>query len=225
MVLRTILDRDDDPLPGMEIVNGIGAYNALADYKPGPPHGEAEERVAQELSRGSVGPCFVLSFDCEPQRVTRYEGGHKVFDGDGDATTIARHHGLSNLLPPPREEPRSFVFAEGAGIAEVAQALEVPVPGPGAKLHLEERSNGTLGWTEGQVLGARAAKLSRKLKARVHAILDAPGAFHVSVYENGTEAAAFEQPATDWSEGLRVDAILGGRNREEILRSVGAPEV
>lgn len=220
-VLQEILDREDYPLPGLTVVAGTGNYNALADYQPGPPHGDEEERIAQELSQRFEGICFVLSFEAEPQLETQFEHGTKRYDGVGDPETIAHQLGLSGLLPPPFEIPRNFVLVEGASIAQVANALDTPIPEPGAKLHLEKRPSGILGWIDGGVLGIRARKISKTLSARVYSIADEPESFRVRLIENGEETAALEQPPSMWSEGLRVESLLGCSTRDEFLRVVG----
>jgi hypothetical protein len=221
--LQAVLASHGDPMPGAVVVAGAGEYSAIADYAPGPPHGPAEENLARELSRTAAGPCFVLSFDDDPPRVTSFEAGELVTDGGGDPIAIVHAHGLGALLPADRPEPRSFVFVPGASVADVAGALGVPVPGPSSRLHLELRAGGVLGWTDGEQLGALAARLSRRLGTRVYGIRDAPGSFHVRELVAGKETAVLEQPPTALSADKRVDELLGAASRDGILRAIGAP--
>lgn len=221
-VLRELLESDDDPLPGMVVIEGSSGYNALADYQPGPPHGEEEKSIARALSLTCEGTCYVLSFDAEPPLETHFEGGIKGYDGPGDPEAIAAECGLANMLPAPCEVARSFLFVEGEhAIADVARALGVEVPGPDSRLHLELRPGGVLGWTEGRELGGLAYDVSKRLDARVNAIRDAKEAFQVLVYERGKQLGVFEHPPTIWSKGERVVPVFGYSTREEILRAVG----
>lgn len=219
-VLLRVLEEDED-YADCTVVEGTAAHHTVAGYDPVPVHGE-EEELAERLSLSHAGTFWLLYFDADPLWVVAFEAGRKTVDREDDPYAIAEGLGLSTLFPPKKPEPRSFVMVEETSPEDVARALGVPVPGPGAKLHLVKNPRGTLGWTEGATLGVRAAELSKKLARRAYSVSDGEASFRVRVFENGKETACFEEPATSWSDARRVDAVLDATTRDGILSAIGA---
>lgn len=219
-VLLRVLEKDED-YADCTVVEGTAAHHAVAGYDPVPVHGE-EEELAERLSLSHAGTFWLLYFDADPLWVVAFEGGRRTVDREDDPFAIAEGLWLSTLFPPKKAEPRSFVLVVEAAPEDVARALNVRVPSPGATLHLEKTVRGTLGWTEGATLGVRAAEISRKLGRRAYSVVDGDASFRVRVFENGKETTCFEDPPTSWSDACRVDAILGATTRDGILRAIGA---
>lgn len=208
-----------DPPPWIVVAGELG-YSALVSSSPGTEG--ADWRLAERISQLAPDqPVYSLWLDPERREVFCWQRGQRCDPSQADPVTLAGQLGFTVVEPSRPRTIRSVLVVEGAGRAQVEQA----VADSGGEDWVECRTNrrGVLVSARGDgSLGTVPWQLSELLGTSVLYVvqLDQDSDwFAVVILRNGQEASRYESP----EDPDRLADVLGVRKLSQLIEYLDIP--